>query len=151
MTVTDSYMNLPDPVSQSGFYDGVASKRLYAFIIDSVVIGLITALLIPLTAFVALIFFGFTAMVISILYRTISISSGSATPGMRLMGIEFRTHKGERLTGKLALVHTLLFHASLAAGFPQLLSAILMGTGSRGQGLSDHVLGTVAINRTARR
>lgn len=151
MTVTDTYWNLPDPVSQSGFYDGVASKRLFAFIIDSLIIGILTAILIPLTAFVALFFIAFTSLVISIIYRTISITSGSATPGMRMMGIEFRTHQGARLTSGMALVHTLLFHASLAAGLPQLISAALMATGKRGQGLSDHVLGTVAINRTARR
>ena len=151
MSVTDTYINLPDPVSQAAFYDGVAGKRLIAFLVDSVIIGLITAILIPLTAFVALIFFGFFGLIISIIYRTISLSSGSATPGMRLMGIEFRTHQGERLSRNLALAHTLFFHASLAAGLPQLISAILMATGARGQGLSDHILGTVAINRSAKR
>lgn len=150
MSLTDTNWNLPDPVSQAGFYDGVAGKRLIAFFVDSLIICLITAVLIPLTAFIALIFFGFFALIISILYRTISLASGSATPGMRLMGIELRTHKGERFSRNMALVHTLFFHASLAAGLPQLISVVLMATGARGQGLSDHVLGTVAINRTAK-
>lgn len=151
MSVTDTYWNLPDPVTQSGFYDGVVGKRFFAFIIDSLIIGLIAAIIVPFTAFVALLFVGFLTFVISLIYRSVTLANRSATLGMRLMGIEFRTHDGQRLDGKLAIFHTLILHASLAAGLPQLISVVLMLFSPRGQGLGDMVLGTVAINRSALR
>jgi hypothetical protein len=47
-------------------------------------------------------------------------------------------------------LHTLGYTLTIATLLPQLLSIALMLTGARGQGLSDLVLGTVAINRPAR-
>ena len=46
-----------------------------------------------------------------------------------------------------AFVHTLGYSLSVAFFFPQLISLGLMGWTRRGQSLSDHVLGTVMINR----
>jgi uncharacterized RDD family membrane protein YckC len=47
-------------------------------------------------------------------------------------------------------VHTLGFVISFAMVLPQLLSAFFMVVSGRGQGLSDLVLGSVVINRSAR-
>lgn len=149
MNTTRLDWGLPDPINNREFYSDVPTKRLLAFIVDSILIGLITVVLIPLTAFTALFFLGALVFVVALIYRSVSLANRSATPGMRLMGIEFRTHLGEGLTGGLAFVHTLLFLMSLAFVFPQVISVILMLTGQRRQGLSDHFLGTAVINRSA--
>ncbi len=141
---------LPDPVRQSEFYRDVPTKRFIAFVIDSIIITVISILLVPLTAFTAIFYFAFLGFVASFVYRTVSLANRSATPGMRLMGIEFRTLYGERMTLGLAAAHTLIFQVSLSMVFPQILSIVLMLTGARGQGLGDHVLGVVALNRAAR-
>ncbi len=141
---------LPDPVSQSEFYRDVPTKRFIAFVIDSIIITVISVLLVPLTAFTAIFYFAFLGFVVSFVYRTVSLANRSATPGMRLAGIEFRTIRGERMTLGLAAAHTLIFQVSLSMVFPQILSVVLMLTGARGQGLGDLVLGVVALNRAAR-
>jgi hypothetical protein len=52
--MTDTYANLPDPDAHAEFYADVPFKRLLAFIVDAVLICLITVILIPFTAFTAL-------------------------------------------------------------------------------------------------
>lgn len=150
MTMYDTEWGLPDPRTQAEFYADVPTKRFMAFLIDTVIVALITIVMIPLTAFTALFFIGFIWLAVSLIYRTVTLASRSATPGMRLMSIEFRDSRGERMSLGLALVHTVFFMMSMSFVVPQVISIILMLTSSRGQSLSDMVLGTAAINRAAR-
>ncbi len=142
--------DLPDPSHQGEFYEGVAMKRFVAFVLDSIAILAISILIVPFTAFTALFFFGLLAFVVGLLYRTATIRATSATPGMWIMGIELRNMHGERLDTPLAFAHSLLFSIMASMILPQLLSAALMLSTSRGQGLHDLVLGTTALNRAAR-
>ena len=68
---------------------------------------------------------------------------------MRLFAIEFRTSAGERFDLSMAAIHTAMFTGSFMVFPIQVLSAVLMLTTDRAQGLSDHMLGTVAVNRKA--
>ena len=144
-------MNLADPVTQPQFYKDVASKRLIAWVIDTVLIVLIAAIIVPFTAFVAAFFFLGLVAVVSFIYRTITLASGSATLGMRLMAIEIRDASGARLDLSGAFLHTLGYTISWAVTPLQLISIVLMATSNRGQGLSDLVMGSAALNRRARR
>ena len=149
MILADSDLGFPDPETRNEFYAGVARKRLFAFIIDTVLILIITVIVIPFTAFTALFFLGSICLFVSVAYRTISLASISATPGMRLNGIEFRTHLGERLTFGSALAHTLLFTASISMGLPQLISVMMIVFSRRARGLNEHVMGSVVVNSSA--
>ncbi len=141
---------LPDPDFQAEFYADVAIKRLFAWIIDSALILLLCLLILPFTAFAALFFFPFFYLVIGFAYRVLTLAGRSATFGMRLMAIEFRTHRGERLNFGMAVLHTSFYSLSIGLVMPQVISALLMLTTARAQGLSDLVLGTVAMNRPSR-
>jgi uncharacterized RDD family membrane protein YckC len=141
---------LPDPVYQSEFYADVPLKRALAWIVDSIVIGLAALLIVPLTAFTALFFLPLLFLAVSFVYRTLTLAGASATWGMRLMAIEFRDHRGERFDLPTAALHTLGYILTFSTILPQLLSMALMAFGPRGQGLTDLVLGSVAINRPAR-
>ena len=147
--MTDHHWGLPDPELHAEFYANVASKRLFAWVIDTLLVIAITLLLIPLTFFVALLFLPVVGMAVNFLYRAVTLARHSATPGMRFMAIEFRTDRGLRLDPATAALHTLGYSIGFAMVFPQLVSIFLMLTGPRGQGLMDHVLGTVVINRAA--
>ena len=140
---------LPDPDTQGEFYADVAVKRAVAWIMDTILVSVLTGLVAIFTVGIGLFFLPVIFLVIGFLYRVITIASKSATWGMRLASIEFRTHRGERFTTGLAFVHTLAFYVSMSFVFPQIISVILMMTGARAQGLSDMVLGTTAINRDA--
>lgn len=139
--------HLPDPDTQPQFYDGVATKRLLAWVVDTVLIALVAVAILPFTAFTGLFFFPFLLLVVGFIYRTTTLAGGSATWGMRLFSIEFRTMHGERFDLGTAFAHTLGYSISIAMFPAQVVSIILMLTTARGQGLTDHVLGTVAMNR----
>jgi uncharacterized RDD family membrane protein YckC len=140
-------MNLADPATQPEFYEAVAPKRFFAWIIDTVLIFLLSLLIVPFTGFLALFVFGALMFVTGFFYRLATLAAGSATPGMRLMAIEFRDASGARFDGGTAFLHTVGFFVSTMIFPLQIVSAILMLTSARGQGLTDHILGTVAMNR----
>ncbi len=142
---------LPDPDTQAEFYADVATKRAFAWVIDMVLISLLVALVVLFTVGIGLFFLGFLMLLISFAYRFISLANTSATPGMRIVAIELRTHRGERFTSGTALLHTLGYLGSISFGLPQIVSVLLVATSKRGQGLTDMVLGTAAVNRGARR
>ncbi len=143
-------MNLADPVTQPQFYKDVAGKRLLAWIVDTIVILMMSMVVVPFTAFVALFFFVGLFAVVSFVYRTITLATGSATWGMRLMAIEIRDASGARLDLSGAFLHTLGYTISWAVAPLQLVSIVLMATSARGQGLTDMVMGSAALNRRAR-
>lgn len=136
----------PDPIRHADFYDGVLIKRFLAWVFDLVLIALLTAVIVPFTAFTALFFLPVLYLTVGFIYRWITLTGRSATWGMRLMNIEFLDRQGKRFDAETALLWTIGFSLSMAFILPQLLSIGLMLMSSRGQGLTDHVLGTVAIN-----
>ncbi|SLN16616.1 RDD family protein [Roseovarius albus] len=144
------YTALPDPDYQAEFYQDVPTKRLIAWIADTIVIVLISLLIVPFTAFTGLFFFPFLMLVVGFAYRVITLANQSATWGMRLTAIELRTSDGQPFNLQMAFLHTLGYSISIAIIPIQVVSIVLMLTTSRAQGLTDHFLGTVALNRHAR-
>lgn len=143
-------MHLADPLTQPQFYRDVAMKRLLAWGVDVLLVFLISLLIVPFTAFVALFFFFGLMAVVGFGYRVITLATGSATWGMRLMALEIRDASGARLDLGHAFLHTLGYTVSWTVAPLQLISIVLMATSNRGQGLTDMVLGTAAMNRKAR-
>ncbi|MDA8586583.1 RDD family protein [Rhodobacteraceae bacterium] len=134
---------LPDPDYLAEMYEDVLSKRFFAWIIDEILIFVIAIVLSLFTLFAALLVYG----LISFLYRWGTLASRSATPGMRVMAIELRTAQGDYLTGSTAFFHTLGYFISVVTFPLQLISIVMMLMTRRRQGLTDAVLGTVALNR----
>lgn len=142
--------HLPDPVLQEEFYADTPMKRLFAWIVDMVLICLICVVILPFTAFTGLFFFPFLVLVVGFIYRVVTLANGSATLGMHLMSIEFRTGTGNKLGLTEAFFHTLGYSISMSIPIIQVISVIMMLTSPRKQGLSDMVLSTVLINKPAR-
>lgn len=147
-------MGIPDPIKDAQFYAGVPVRRLTAFGADLAAIVAIWLLvlvlgsiLVVLTAGLAapLAFLGFAAT--GFLYRWLFLCQRSATPGMRVTGIEVRDASGAPLSPSLAFLHTAGFYVTLF--FPPLLIIswlLLLGSAHR-RALHDLPLGTVVINR----
>ncbi|SMX42309.1 RDD family protein [Actibacterium lipolyticum] len=147
--MTDTLWGLPDPDIHADFYADVPFKRLIAWIVDTLVILLLTAVIVPFTAFTGLFFLPLLAAVVSFAYRTITMTGKSATWGMRLVAIEFRTRTGQRFDLGTAVMHTFLYSVFFSFLIPQVASIILILTGPRRQALHDLLLGTAAVNRAA--
>lgn len=146
MTVTDSLPGLPSPQMRPEFYAGVPLKRGFAWVIDIILIGLVTALVATVTI-IGWFFVAFLFLVVGFAYRWITIANGSATLGMRMAAIELRTGYGEPFDASTAFMHTAGYTLSMMFFPLQFISVVLMLVSERGQGLSDHVLGTTAVNR----
>ncbi|MEL6960994.1 MAG: RDD family protein [Pseudomonadota bacterium] len=147
---------LPDPLDRPEFFQFVPIKRALAWVID-MVITFVLALpfLLPLAVIgIILIFplFLIPAVLgfVGFLYRWLTISSGSATFGMRFMAIELREADGAGLSGTTAFWHTAGTTFCFAVPPLQLISAAAMLLTDRGQGLPDMVLRTTMLNAPSR-
>jgi uncharacterized RDD family membrane protein YckC len=138
---------LPDPEAAPAFYAGVPAKRLLAWVIDSVLILLLALVAVPLTAFAGAFVFPLLWLAVGLVYRIATLANASATPGMRLAGIELRDRQGRPFDLAHAALHTIGYSISIGTVIVQAGSIALMLTSARRQGLSDLVLGTAAINR----
>lgn len=146
--MTSAMQNLPDPHQQPEFYAGVPFKRLLAWIVDFIVVMALVLMVLPFTAFTGLFFLPFLFLVIGFAYRVVTLANGSATFGMRLVAIEIRHGDGRKLDLGSAFLHTLGYSLSLSIAILQIISVVLMLTTAYGQGLTDHFLGTTALNRS---
>lgn len=140
---------LPDPDRESEFYSGVAIKRALAWVVDATLIGILCLIVLPFTAFTGIFFFPLLMLVVGFFYRWFTIANRSATWGMRLFAIELRAGDGGRFDSATAFWHTAGYTFSVLTAPLQLISIICMGVTPRGQGLTDMVLNTTAINRPA--
>lgn len=137
---------LPDPEADRQFYDGVPARRLFAFVIDIVLVWGITLAIGVLTLGIGFLMLGFVLAVVDFIYRVTTISNRSATWGMRLVGIELRAQNGRRFDLVQAVGHTILFYIALAFTPLQLVSVILMAGSAMGRGLHDIPFGSTMIN-----
>ncbi len=142
---------LPDPEADRQFYEGVPVKRLVAWLIDLAITLMIG---VPIAIFfgVATLGFGFTLFpmvvgAVGFLYSVATMTAGSATWGMWLVGIEFRRGDGTRFDGLTAVLHTAIYTLCFSVIVLQFISCVaILGT-RYGQGIPDLILGTTAINR----
>ncbi|SMO37439.1 RDD family protein [Ruegeria faecimaris] len=141
--------SLPDPNRQPEFYQSVTTKRFLAWLFDIAFISLLCTVAIVLTLGLGVLILALIYAVVSFVYRVVTIANGSATLGMRFMGVELRDAFGERMDTGKAVAHTAGYFVSMAFPVLQIISVIMMLTGARGQGLTDTLLGTVMINRRA--
>ena len=137
----------PDPETHPQFYEGIPTKRLLAWLVDMVLIILLCLLILPFTAFTGIFFFPLLMLVTGFVYRWATLANGSATWGMRLFAMEIRDSGDRPLDAGMAFLHTMGYSVSVAMAPLQLISVILMLVSEKRQGLTDMVLGTVALNR----
>jgi len=146
---------LYDATVEPDLYDGILAKRVVAFVIDAI---LIVALMIPAALIVFVLGFitlGLAWLLYPALFAVVAISyvgltlggPASATPGMRIAGVEMRTWSGQRMFPLLAVMHALIFWFSIGLLTPLVLLVGLLTY--RRQLLHDLLLGVVALNAGA--
>jgi uncharacterized RDD family membrane protein YckC len=141
-----------DPVRQPQSFQGVIGKRVLAFIVDAIIITVLTvvayvvvALLGVITLGLAWLLFGLVFPAVGLGYNALTIGGpNSATIGQRMMGLEVRMWFGGKVTPLIAAFHALLFWFSLVVFCPILLWAFF---DPRKRCLHDILAGVVVINR----
>jgi uncharacterized RDD family membrane protein YckC len=130
-------------------YDGVLTRRVVAFCIDYLIIGLLMIPFAILVFFLGIITLGLGWGLFGVLFPLVALiyvwntlgGRNQATTGMRMMGIRLDRLDGKPVDGLLAVVHTVLFWAGNVVLTPLILLATLFT--DRKRTLHDLLLGTV--------
>jgi uncharacterized RDD family membrane protein YckC len=142
-----------DPVTRPQLFQGVIGKRVVAFVVDAIIITVLTvavyvaiAVLGIFTLGLAWLLFGLVFPAVGLGYNALTIGGpNSATIGQRMMGLEVPMWFGGKVTPLVAAFHALLFWFSLAIFCPILLWALF---DPQKRCLHDILAGVVVINRT---
>jgi len=141
-----------DPVSQRQLFDGVIRKRILAFIVDAIIISVLTAVAYVVVALLGIITLGLAWLLFGLVFPAVGLGynaltvggPNSATVGQRMMGLEVRMWFGGKVTPLVAAFHALLFWFSLVVFCPILLWAFF---DPRKRCLHDILAGVLVLNR----
>ena len=136
-------------------YDGVRTRRVLAFLIDYLIVGLLLIPFAILVFFIGLLtlgigwaLFGVLGPAVALIYVWNTLGGpNQATTGMRMMGIRLDRLNGGPIDGMTAVVHSVLFWAGNVILTPLILLVTLFA--DRKRALHDLLLGTV-VTRTDR-
>ncbi|PAY04927.1 MULTISPECIES: RDD family protein [Bradyrhizobium] len=148
-----------DPSIEPDLFRGVLTRRVFAFLIDLVVLSVPVILAVIFIAVFGLVTLGLgwalfwlvspASIVWAIVYYGASIGGQhSATIGMRMMDLELRTWYGARGYFVLGATHAVLFWVTISFLSPLVLLVGLFN--GRRRLLHDIILGTVVINSSVR-
>jgi uncharacterized RDD family membrane protein YckC len=141
-----------DPVKHPELFQGLIRKRSLAFIVDAIIILVLTAVAYVVVALLGIVtlglawlLFGLVFPAVGLGYNALTIGGpNSATIGQRMMGLEVRMWFGGKVSPLIAAFHALLFWFSLVVFCPILLWAFF---DPRKRCLHDILAGVVVINR----
>ena len=148
-----------DPLTQPELFRGVLTRRMFAFLIDLVVLSIPVILAYVVIAVFGLITLGLgwllfwmvwpASVIWAIIYYGASLGGPhSATLGMRVMDLELRTWYGAPGYFILGAMHAVLFWLSVSMLTP--LVVLIGPFNSRRRLLNDFILGTIIINSSVR-
>ncbi len=142
---------MPDPAAFPEIYQGVLWRRVMAYLVDLLCIGMIAIVAWLVFAVLWLVSFGllgpvlwFLSGLIPLAYHTLLLSGRrSATFGMRLFDLELRSVSGERPSFLQALIQTALFYITVGMTCSLILLVALFNR--RRRTLHDFLAGTVMV------
>jgi uncharacterized RDD family membrane protein YckC len=148
-----------DPWTQPELFRGVLTRRVFAFLIDVVVLSIPVILVVVFIAVFGVITLGLgwvlfwlvspASVIWALIYYGASLGGPhSATVGMRMMDLQLRTWYGAPSYFVLGAMHAVLFWISVSVLTPLILLLGLFN--GRRRLLHDIVLGTVVINSSVR-
>lgn len=143
-----------DPLLHPELYDGVALRRILAYFLDMLIIGVILFVPWMIATFVMVVSIGLIALpmalgslIFIVLYDVLTIGGpASATPGMRLMDLKVIAWSGAKPDNLQALLMSALFWAISSWSILPLAVALL---NPRWRCVHDFLSGTVVVRRKA--
>ena len=152
MNQTSSH--LPDPVTAPELFEGLLSRRVFAFVIDSVLIGTLILMLSVFGLIAGFLTFGLAWLALTIvvpasvvLYYAVTLGSHRrATVGMQMMDIVLTPTGAAPLDGWVACLHAAIFWVTVWISWPVSLLFVLFT--SRRQMIHDLLTGTLMVRRS---
>lgn len=145
---------LPDPATAPELFDGVLTRRVFAFVIDLVILGamVLAFSLVGLVAGFLTFGLAWVALVVVVpasivLYYAATLGSPKrATVGMQLMDIVLTPTRGQPLDGWMAVIHAAIFWVTVWISWP--LSLLIALFTPRRQMLHDLLVGGLMVRRS---
>jgi uncharacterized RDD family membrane protein YckC len=148
-----------DPWAQPDLFRGVLTRRVFAFLIDLLILSVPIVVAVLFIAVFGLVTLGLgwalfwlvspASVVWAIVYYGMTLGGPhSATVGMRVMDLEMRTWYGEPSYFLLGATHAVVYWISVSILSPLVLLVGLFN--GRRRLLHDIILGTVVINTSVR-
>lgn len=141
---------MPDPEIQPEYYDDILLRRSLAYLVDAIVIFLLSAVAWFFAATLTVISFGLLSPLLGLpaaigfAYHTLLVGGPLwATLGMRLFGVEVRSHTGDPPSYLQAALLTAVFYVTV---FPtSFLVLLICLMNPRRRALHDFAAGTVVL------
>jgi uncharacterized RDD family membrane protein YckC len=145
---------LPDPSTAPQLFDGVLMRRMFAFVIDTIILGLIATLILVVGTIAGFFTFGLAWLSLPIViplailgyYAATLGAPMRATVGMSMLDIVLVPARGYPLDGWKILVHPIVFWITVWIAWPVSLVVALFTP--RQQMVQDLVTGTVMLRRS---
>jgi uncharacterized RDD family membrane protein YckC len=145
--------HLPDPASAPELFEGVLSRRIIAWLVDSVIIfAIATAVFVVgliigvLTLGIGLIAMPFILPVAVLAYYAMTLGSPArSTVGMRVFDLVLTPARGKPLDGWTILIHPIIFWLTIWFAWIAVLLPLFT---PRRQMLHDLVTGTLMLRRS---
>ncbi len=145
---------LPDPDTAPELFEGLLTRRVSAYLIDLVLIGILALVLGLVGVILGFLTFGLAWMALVfvlpaavVLYYAITLGSHRrATVGMQVMDIVLTPTRGQPLDGWMAIFHALLFWLTFWISWPVTILFALFTP--RRQMIHDLVMGTLMVRKS---
>ena len=146
----------PSPNFDRALLDGIVRKRVIAYIVDLIAIGILLFGLTIVASIVGVLSFGLLApplfaalALVPLAYHTLLLGGpASATFGMRMMDIELRTWDGQRPGYIQAAAQTAVFYVSISLLW--LIPLVVVFFNDKRRTVHDMMCGTIMINSAPR-
>lgn len=147
----------PDPLRHPELYEGITARRIFAYLIDAAILVVLIIAAWLVTGFAAILTLGLLLPLqpvviglIPLAYHILLVGGqGSATLGMRVMGIHVRSVPDDmgRPSMLQAAIQSVVFYGSMAVTGALILLAVFFNRYRRT--LHDYLSGTIVLNRVA--
>jgi len=145
---------LPDPENAPELFEGLLTRRVFAYLIDLVLIGAMILVFGVIGLIGGFLTFGLAWLALPVLvpasivlyYAATLGSPKRATVGMQAMDIVLTPTRGQPLDGWMAIIHAAVFWVSVWISWP--LSLLFALFTPRRQMLHDLITGTLMVRRS---
>lgn len=154
MSETIRRPNLPDPATAPDLFEGLLTRRVLAFIVDTVIMGALTVLVTVFGGILGFFTLGLAWLALIVViplvilgYYVVTLgSTRRATIGMQMMDLVLTPTRGQPLDGWKILIHPLVFWVTVWVAWPlSLLVALLT---PRREMVHDLISGTLMLRRS---
>lgn len=144
--------DLPDPGTSPELFDGVLLRRVVAWFVDCLIVGILLIVASLILAVAGVLTFGVAWLgyfivvpAVFIFYYAVTLGSRArATLGMQFMDIVLTPTRTRPLEGWHAILHVIVFWVTLNIPFVQLIALFT----PRRQMLHDLIVGTLMVRRS---